>query len=66
MANYIINPIVQFCFQIYTIPVGAIAGNFGTPYGELVFKCWGYVLHFGDPLEEIILLFITDQIQFQI
>ena len=57
-------PTMQFYFQIYVIPVGAVAGCLGTPFGELVFKCWGYALQFGDLLEVIILLFISNQIHF--
>ena len=42
--------------------VGIVAGCFGTSVGQLVFKCWGSALHFGDPLEEIYILYILDLI----
>ena len=62
MAKLIINPIVQYFFENYVILVGVVVGCFGTPFGEMVFKCWGSALHFGDPLEEISTFFISNMI----
>ena len=63
-ANNILIPTVQFYFHICVIPIGVVAGCFGTPFGELVFKCWGSALHFGDLLEVVIIFFISNHIHF--
>ena len=62
VANYVLNPTVQFYIQICVFLVGVVARCFGTPFGELVFKCWASSLHFGDPLEGINFMFISDLI----
>ena len=57
MANLVLNPTVQYCFQNYVIPIGVVAGCFGTSLGELVFKCWGSALHFEDLLKKGLCIF---------
>ena len=64
LVQLVIHPYNSIYFQICIIYVGGVAGWFNTSCGELIFKWWGSAFHFGDLLEEDILLIILYQPHF--